>query len=458
MNVETLTIKKVQDLLKTKQALPEELTREYLKRAHELNPKLNAYLSIFDDAPGGLPCAIKDVIMVKNKKCTAGSKILENYVASYDATVVKKIKESGASIMGKANCDEFAMGTTGENSAFGPTLNPLDHTRVAGGSSSGSVAAVAGGMALFALGSETGGSARLPASWTGIVGLKPTYGRISRHGLLPMASSLDQVAPITKTVEDAAIVMNMIAGHDPYDSTSAFEPVPDYTKALTDNIKGLRVGVPKEFFTKDLDGRIADSVKKAISQLEKLGAIISEVSLPLTDYALATYYIIVPAEVSANLARLDGIRYGYSADGKNLLEVYEKSRSEGFGKEVQRRIMIGTYTLSAGYYDAYYKKAQQVRSLICRDFDRVFADHDVIVGPTAPCMAPKLGEFKDPLQFYLADVYTVQANLAGLCAISVPCGFGTIDGVKLPIGLQIIGNKFKEETILNAADTYERNH
>lgn len=453
-----MTLKEAIDGIKSKKISPEELTRDYLKRTHELNPKLNAYLSIFENAPGGLPVAIKDLIMVEGEKCTAGSKILENYVASYDATVIKKLRASGASILGKTNLDDSAMGTTGESSAFGPTLNPLDHTRVAGGSSSGSAAAVAADMALFALGSETGGSARLPASWTGTVGIKPTYGRISRHGLIPMASSLDQVAPITKTVEDMALVMNMIAGHDALDSTTSTKETPDYTKSLHGDIKGLRVAVPKEYFGKGLDAQIESSIKNAIKKLEDMGAKISEVSLPMTDYALATYYIIVPAEVSANLARLDGIRYGYSAEADNLLGVYEKSRSQGFGKEVQRRIMIGTYTLSAGYYDAYYKKAQQVRTLICRDFDRVFADHDVIVGPTAPCMAPKLGEFKDPLQFYLADVYTVQANLAGLCGISVPCGFGELDGVKLPIGLQIIGNRFEEEKILQVAHAYERNH
>ncbi|MEK7583446.1 MAG: Asp-tRNA(Asn)/Glu-tRNA(Gln) amidotransferase subunit GatA [Patescibacteria group bacterium] len=455
MNVETLTIKKAREILAKKEISPEELTQAFLKRAHEENPRLNAYLSIFENAPGGIPCAVKDLIMVEGEKCTAGSKILENYVASYDATVVKKLRAQGVSILGKTNLDDSAMGTTGENSAFGPTLNPYDHTRVAGGSSSGSVAVVAAGMALFALGSETGGSARLPASWTGTVGFKPTYGRISRHGLIPMASSLDQVAPITKTVEDAALVMNMIAGHDALDSTTSQLAVPDYSRALDEDIKGLRVAVPKEYFAKGLDSQVEAAIKKAITQLEALGAHVSEVSLPMTDYALATYYIIVPAEVSANLARLDGIRYGYASQGDNLLEVYEKSRSEGFGKEVQRRIMIGTYTLSAGYYDAYYKKAQQVRTLICRDFDRVFKDHDVIVGPTSPVMAPKLGEFKDPLQFYLADVFTVQANLAGLCGISVPCGFGEIDGVKLPIGLQIMGNKFEEAKILQVAHAYE---
>ena len=458
-------------MLAKKELSPQELTRDFLKRAHELNPKLNAYLSIFENAPGGLPCAIKDAIMVEGEKCTAGSKILENYVASYNATVVKKLRAWGASILGKANCDEFTMGSTGEYSAFGVTLNPFDETRVAGGSSSGSAAAVAAEMALFSLGTDTGGSIRLPAAWCGVVGLKPTYGRVSRHGEIPMASSLDQIGPITKTVEDAAIVMNVIAGHDPLDSTSSPKPVPDYTANLGKEIKNLRVAVVKEFFGKGLDAQVEASVKKAIAQLETVGAKVDEVSLPMSDYALAAYYVIVPSEVSANCARYDGIRYGYSEaksdlpdsqarkrKAKNLLEVYEFSRSEGFGPEVQRRIMIGTYALSAGYYDAYYKKAQQVRTLIRQDFDRIFKNYDVIVGPASATMAPKVGEFDNPLAFYLADIYMIQANLAGLCAISVPCGFGTIDGVKLPIGLQIIGNRFQEETILKVAYIYESNH
>lgn len=451
-----MTLKEAQEKLAKKELSGEELTRDFLARVYEKNKDLNVFLNIFENAPGGLPVAIKDVIMVEGEKCTAGSKMLENYIASYDATVVKKLRAQGASILGKVNLDEFAMGTTGENSAFGPTLNPHDHARVAGGSSSGSVAAVAADMALFALGSETGGSVRLPASWTGTVGVKPTYGRVSRHGLIPLTSSLDQIAPVTKTVEDAAIVMNMIAGHDVLDSTTSPLPVPDFTKSLNKPIKGMRVAVPKEFFGKGLDPQIETSIKAAIKKLEELGANISEVSLPLTDYALATYYIITPSEVSANLARLDGIRYGLSESGSNLLEVYEKSRSSGFGPEPRRRIMLGTYALSAGYYDAFYKKAQQVRTLICRDFDRVFKDHDIIVGPAAPVMAPKLGEFDNPLAFYMADVYTVQINLAGIPAISVPCGFGTIEGTRLPIGLQIIANKFQETTMLQAAHAFEQ--
>ncbi len=431
-------------------------TKDYLRTAYERNPQLNAYLDIFENASEGQTCAIKDVIMVEGKKCTAGSRVLENYFASYDATVIKKLREHGVSILGKTNCDEFAMGTTGENSAFGPTLHPLDPTRVAGGSSSGSVAVVAGGMASFSIGTDTGGSVRLPASWCGVVGMKPTYGRVSRHGLIAMASSLDCPSPITKTVEDAANVLNMIAGHDPLDSTTSLNAVPDYTTLLGKDIKGLRVAVPKEFFGQGLDPQIDASIKTAIKQLEKLGARISEVSLPLTDYALATYYVIVPSEVSSNLARYDGVRYGFSADGETLLDVYMKSRSEGFGQEVRRRIMIGTYALSAGHYDAYYKKAQQVRTLIRRDFDKIFQEHDLIVGPTSPVMAPKVGEFDNPLAFYLADVYTVQVNLAGLPAISVPCGFGELDGVKLPIGLQMIANHFEESKLLQVAHAFEQ--
>lgn len=453
-----LTVKSAREAIAKKEISPEELTRAYLEQIYERNPQLNAYLSIFENAPGGLPCAIKDAIMIQGEKCTAGSKILENYIASYDATSVKKLKAVGASILGKANCDEFTMGTTGENSAFGPTRNPHDLTRVAGGSSSGSAAAVAAGMALFSLGTDTGGSIRLPAAWCGIVGLKPTYGRVSRHGELAMAAGFYQTGPLTKNVEDAAIVLKAIAGHDPLDAATTTAPVPDYTKALGRSITGMKIGVPKEFFGKGLDAQVAQSVKQAIAKLEELGAHIDEVSLPLTDYALATYYILVPAEVSADMARYDGIRYGLSVPGKTLLDTYLETRDAGFGAEVKRRIMVGTYTLSAGYYDAYYKKAQQVRTLIRRDFDNIFKKFDVIAGPTAPTMATKLGEFTNPLDFYLADVFTVQVNLAGLPALSVPCGYGTLEGVKLPIGLQLIANRFEEEKLLQTAYAYEQHH
>ncbi len=463
MNDETLTIKKAQAMIAKKEISPEELTQAFLKRTHEQNPKLNAYLSIFENAPGGIPCVIKDVIMVKGEKCTAASKILENYVASYDATVITKLRALGVSILGKGNCDEFAMGSTGEYSAFGPTRNPFDHERVAGGSSSGPAAAIAGGMALFGLGSETGGSIRMPAAWCGIVGVKPSYGRVSRFGLLPMASSLNQIGPFAKNVEDATWVMQAIAGHDPLDAASSPLPVPDYSKSLGQSIKGMNIAVPKEYFGsprseagEGLDPQVKTLTMKAIKQLESLGAHVDEVSLPLTNYALATYYVIVPSEISADLARYDGIRYGLSVPGKTLLDTYLETRDRGFGPEAKRRVMIGTYALSAGYYDAYYKKAQQVRTLIRREFDNIFSKYDVIVGPTAPTLAPKIGEFDNPLAFYLADAYMIQANLAGICAISVPCGFGEIDGVKLPSGLHIMAKQFDEATMFKVAHTYEQ--
>jgi aspartyl-tRNA(Asn)/glutamyl-tRNA(Gln) amidotransferase subunit A len=463
------TVKSVKEGLEKGEFSVEEIRREYLKRIEKENPKLNAYLSIFNSQKletencklktgplAGIPCAIKDNILIASEKCTAGSKILENYVASYDATVAARLKKAGAVFLGKTNLDEFAMGSTGENSAFGPTLNPHDCTRVAGGSSSGSGAAVAADLAVFALGSDTGGSIRAPASFCGVVGVKPTYGVISRYGLIAMASSFDQIGPITKTVEDAAIVLNAIAGRDPLDSTSVPRDLPDYTTDLGKPIKGLKIGVPKEFMGEGLDPEINTLVQKALSELESLGAHIDEVSLPLTDYALAAYYIIVPSEISANLARYDGIKYGLSVqEGKNLLDVYLKSRAEGFGGEVKRRTMLGTYVLSAGYYEAYYLKAQKVRALIKRDFEKVFEKFDIIVGPTMPIIAPKLGELSDPLSAYTADIYTVQVNIAGLPAISVPCGFVETDGSRLPAGLQIIGKHFDESRILQIAYAYE---
>ncbi|OGN28786.1 MAG: glutaminyl-tRNA synthase (glutamine-hydrolyzing) subunit A [Candidatus Yanofskybacteria bacterium RIFCSPLOWO2_01_FULL_49_25] len=466
MDLHKLTIKKARQMLDKKEVSPKELYQAHLDRIHERNPKINAYLSVFEDTPStdillpttlnGIPGIIKDNILIEGRRSTGGSKILENYTATYDATAVARLKQQGAVFLGKGNCDEFGMGTTGENSAYGLTLNPHDLTRVAGGSSSGPAAAVTDGMALFGLGTDTGGSCRMPASWCGIVGLKPTYGRVSRHGLMPMAASLNTIGTITKNVEDAAIMLSAIAGHDPMDAATSPLPVPDYTKVLGKSIRGMRVGVPKEFFASGLEEQTATSVKKAITQLESLGANIDEVSLPLTDYAIATYYIIVPSEVSADMARYDGIRYGLSVESKTLLDTYLESRDQGFGAEVKRRIMIGTYALSAGYYDAYYKKAQQVRSLVCRDFATLFAEYDVIVGPTGPQMAPKIGEFDNPLAFYLADVFTVQANLAGLPAISIPCGFGEVDGSKLPIGFQIIGKQFDEEKIFQVAYAYEQ--
>jgi aspartyl-tRNA(Asn)/glutamyl-tRNA(Gln) amidotransferase subunit A len=466
------TIKFIKEGLEKGEFSIEEIRREYLRRIEKENPKLNAYLSVFSnqgdanmqiyandaDILAGVPCAIKDNILIAGEKCTAGSKILKNYIASYDATVVSKLKKAGAVFLGKTNLDEFAMGSTGENSAFGPTLNPHDHKRVAGGSSSGSGAAVAADLAVFALGSDTGGSIRAPASFCGVVGLKPTYGLVSRYGLIAMASSFDQIGPITKNVEDAAIVLNVIAGRDSLDSTSVPRNAPDYTANLGKPIEGLKVGVPKEFLGEGLDSRVNNLVQKALSELESLGAHIDEISLPMTDYALAAYYIIVPAEVSANLARYDGIKYGYSAQDKaeSLLDVYLNSRAEGFGDEVKRRIMLGTYTLSAGYYDAYYIRAQKVRALIRQDFERIFEKYDVVVGPTMSSVAPRIGELSDPLSLYMADMYTVQVNIAGLPAISVPCGFVEVDGAKLPAGLQIIGNYFDEAKILQIAYAIEK--
>lgn len=464
MDLKKLTIKSIRAGLAKKEFTAEELRAEFLRAIKKENPKLNAYLSMFDtplntgyeilNTPlADIPCAIKDNILIDGTTCTAGSKILKNYIAAYDATVIKKLKKAGTVFLGKTNLDEFAMGTTTENSAFGPTLNPHDHSRVAGGSSGGSAAAVAAGLAVFALGSDTGGSIRAPASWCGVVGLKPTYGRVSRHGLIAMASSLDQIGPLTKNVEDAAIILNAIAGHDPMDSTSSPRAVPDFTAKLSQPITGMKIAVAKEFFAAGLNPDVAKTVERAISKLQMLGAHIDYVSLPLTDYALAAYYIIVPAEISANLARFDGIRYGHSSkNGKTLLETYTESRAEGLGNEVKRRIMLGTYTLSAGYYDAYYLKAQKVRALVRQSFDKIFESYDVIVGPTMPLVAPKLNELSTPLENYLADVYTVQVNLAGLPAISVPCG--NADG--LPVGLQIIGKHFAEETILKTAYAYEQ--
>lgn len=468
IDIKNLTISSTRAALGKKEFSVQELEKEFHKEIKK-SGKLNAYLSVFDEEQGkgdmghsivgslaGVPCAIKDNILIDGTIATAGSKILKNYRSSYDATVIAKLKKAGAIFLGKTNLDEFAMGTTTENSAFGPTLNPHDHDRVAGGSSGGSAAAVAAGLAVYALGSDTGGSIRAPASFCGVVGLKPTYGRVSRHGLIAMASGFDQIGPITKNVEDAALVLNAISGHDPMDSTSSPKPTPDFSANLGRSIKNLKIAVPKEFFSKDLNPDIAKSVEKAIAQLETLGAHIDYVNLPLTDYALAVYYILVPSEVSANLARFDGIRYGHTDKAaKILLETYVNSRAEGFGSEVKRRIILGTYALSAGYYDAYYLKAQKVRTLVRQSFSKIFEKFDAIVGPTMPTIAPKLGEYDNPMAFYLADIYTVQVNIAGLPAISVPCGNIDTSGKSLPVGFQIIGDYFEEAKILQIARVYE---
>ena len=463
------TIRTAREALKRGDFTVAELFKHYHKKILTKNDELNAFLTIFDSPSEtvnceletgnylcGIPCAIKDNILIEGTRATAGSKILENYISAYDATVIKKLREAGVVFLGKTNLDEFAMGTSTENSAYGPTKNPLDVSRIPGGSSGGSAAAVAADLAVFALGSDTGGSVRQPAAMCGIVGLKPTYGRVSRHGLIAMASSFDQIGPLTKTVEDSAIVLNTLCGHDIFDSTTVNNEVPDFTATLNDSIKDLTVGVPKEFFGTGLSPEVSEQVQAGIAKLKDLGCKIKEISLPNFEYALAAYYIAVPSEVSANLARFDGIRYGHSAkDGENLIDTYFKSRTEGFGPEPIRRIMLGAYALSSGYYDAYYLKAQKVRALIKEDFDDAFRDVDVIVGPTAPNTAFKLGEkASDPLALYLEDIYTVPVNLAGLPAISIPCGVGIES--KMPVGFQIIAKPFDEATLLRVAHQLEQ--
>ena len=440
---------------------PERLYEHYRKKITADDGAYNAFRNTgeFAFASGGressplagMPCAIKDNMLIEGTIATSGSKILEHYRSAYDATVVARLKAAGAQILGKTNMDEFAMGSSGENSAYGPVMNPADIQRVPGGSSAGSAAAVAADLCVFALGSDTGGSIRQPAALCGVVGLKPTYGRVSRHGLMAMASSLDQIGPLTKTVHDAALVLTEIAGHDPLDATTVPRDVPDYAEGLDADITGLRVGVPKEYFGEGLSSEVEERVRAGIKALENAGATTVEVSLPHSAYALAVYYIVQPCEVSANLSRYDGIRYGHSTkNAGNLLEVYTKSRAEGFGSEPLRRIMLGTYALSAGYFDAYYLKAQKVRALIARDFTDAFKHCDVIAGPTSPTVAFKLGERSDdPLAMYLSDIYTVPANLAGIPGISVPVGIGRESG--LPVGLQLLGPMWGEATILRAA-------
>ena len=479
--MENLTIKSAHELLRDKKISSREMTQAYLKRAKEKNEQLNAYLAVTEQealamadsadrriAQGdahyltGMPLAVKDNILVEGIQATASSRILEPYVATYDATLIARLKNEDAVVLGKTNLDEFGMGASTENSAFGPTKNPYDTRRVPGGSSGGSAAAVAADVAIAALGSDTGGSIRQPAGVCGVTGFKPTYGRVSRHGLIALASSFDQVGPIAKTAWDAAAFLEVIAGNDARDGTTSHEKVPAYTTALGGAIKGLRVGIPNEYFTRGIDADVEKSVRAAIFKLEELGASIGGVSLPSMPYALATYYVILPCEASSNLARYDGVRYGFSAassygaDSGTLLDAYTQSRGRGFGDEVRRRIMLGTYALSAGYYDAYYKKAQQSRTLITQDFKKAFEEYDVLVSPTSPTPAFSLGEKADPVSMYLADIYTVSANIAGIPAISVPCGTVERDGKKLPVGLQIMGKHFDESTILRVADAYER--
>ncbi len=450
-----------------------EVARACLERIDAVEPEVRAFITVtgerllaeaerIDAARrdgealqplGGLPVAIKDNIVARGVATTCASRILENFVPPYDATVVERLAAAGACLAGKTNMDEFAMGSSCENSAFFPTRNPWDPKRVPGGSSGGSAAAVAAGEAVFALGSDTGGSIRQPAAFCGIVGMKPTYGRVSRYGLVAFASSLDQIGPLTRDVTDCALVLNAICGHDPRDNTSAPEPVPDFTDSLTGEVRGLRVGVPREYFGEGIDPEVKGAVGAAIDLFAELGAQVDECSLPHTEYALAAYYLIAPAEASSNLARYDGVRYGHRAAAGDFVTMYKKTRQEGFGPEVRRRIMLGTYALSAGYYDAYYKKASQARTLIRRDFEQAFERFDVLVTPTSPVTAFKLGErAADPLAMYLADVCTIPVNLAGLPAVSIPCGFQ--EG--LPVGLQIIGRAFDERTVLRAAYAFEQ--
>jgi len=469
MDILDLTIKQLHEGFLKKQFSSVEVTEAYLEQIEKKDKDIGAYLTITEklaitqaknadkiissrkDFPllCGLPCAIKDNILVEGEKCTAGSKILENYLAPYDATVIKKLKKDGAVILGKTNLDEFAMGASTENSAFKKTKNPNDLTRVPGGSSGGSAAAVLAKECCYALGTDTGGSIRQPASFCGVVGLKPTYGSVSRYGLVAFASSLDQAGPLAKNVEDVKIIFNVISGKDYLDATSVYYKFKESNK----RIKGLKIGVPKEYFKKGIDKEVEKIIKNAIKKAEDNGAKIIEISLPNSDYALACYYILAPSEASANLARYDGIKYGFSEPAENLLGTYLKSRGNGFGPEVKRRIMLGTYSLSSGYYDAYYKKAQEVRRLIKEDFKKTFEKVDLIMGPTSPSPAFKIGERTDnPLSMYLADIYTVSVNLAGLPAISLPAGkIG-----KLPVGLQIIGNYFEENKILVVAGEMER--
>jgi aspartyl-tRNA(Asn)/glutamyl-tRNA(Gln) amidotransferase subunit A len=466
----TLSLSALREKLVTREVSPVEVLEALEARIATVDERVHGYLSRdvalakeqaaradLSRPLGGVPIAIKDVINVRGEPCTCGSKILQGYRANYDATVIAKLRAAGAIPFGRANMDEFAMGSSTENSAFGPSRNPWDLARTPGGSSGGSAAVVAADEAFAALGSDTGGSIRQPAALCGIVGLKPTYGRVSRFGLVAFASSLDQIGSFTKTVRDAGLVLNAIAGHDPNDSTSLAEPVPDYTALLGRDIRGLRLGLPREYFIAGIDPQVDAAVRAAIRHYESLGAEIVEISLPHTQHAVGVYYIIATAEASANLARFDGVRYGHRAAAEGLLEHYGKTREEGFGPEVKRRIILGTYVLSSGYYDAYYLRAQKVRTLIRRDFTEAFKLCDAIIGPTSPEPAFKLGDrADDPLKMYLADIFTIAANLAGICGLSLPCGFANVEGKKLPIGLQLLGPAFAEARLLQIAHAYEQ--
>ena len=467
-----LSIVEVQDLLRRRKVSPVEVLESLEERIKTVDDKIGAYLTCDLAAAvteakktdvtlplGGIPIALKDLINVEGQQCTCGSKILGGYRAPYTATAIEKLRAHGAIPFGRMNMDEFAMGSSTENSSLQLTRNPWDLSRVPGGSSGGSAAAVAADIAFGALGTDTGGSIRQPAALSGVVGFKPSYGRVSRFGLVAFASSLDQIGPLTKTVHDSALLMNAIAGHDPRDSTSLDAPVPDYTKNLGRDLKNVRIGLPKEYMIDGVDPAVKTAVMVAVKQLESLGAEIVEVSLPHTDYAVSVYYILATAEASANLARFDGVRYGHRAENiTNLFDHYARTRAEGFGEEVKRRIILGTYVLSSGYYDAYYLRAQKVRELIRRDFAHAFEKVDALASPTAPTPAFKLGEkTADPLQMYLADIFTIAANLAGICGISLPCGFADSEsGKKLPIGLQLLGKALDEARIFQIAHAYEQ--
>ncbi|MCK5535009.1 Asp-tRNA(Asn)/Glu-tRNA(Gln) amidotransferase subunit GatA [bacterium] len=475
MQINKLTAHQLKDLIRKKEISAEEALTAVYDQIEETEKDIGAYVSLTKEKAflqakavdkkikngervgnlAGIPMAIKDNMCIKDGKTTCSSKILENFVAPYNATVIEKLQAADAVFIGKTNMDEFAMGSSTENSSVKTTKNPCDLTRVPGGSSGGSAAAVAGKEAILAIGSDTGGSIRQPAACCGVVGMKPTYGRVSRYGLVAFASSLDQIGPLTKDVTDSALLLNEISGYDEKDSTSINVSVPDYTRCLTKGVKGLKIGIPREYFIEGMNVEVKSAVEKAIKILEGLGAKTQEVSLPHTEYAVAVYYLIATAEASANLARYDGVKYGYRTDSDgDLLDMYKKTRGEGFGSEVKRRIMLGTYVLSSGYYDAYYLKAQKVRTKIAEDFKNAFNQVDVIITPTAPTTAFKIGEkMADPLQMYLSDIFTISVNLAGIPAISIPCG---LTGEGLPIGLQILAPPLQEERILTTAYSYEQ--
>ncbi|KYH31962.1 Asp-tRNA(Asn)/Glu-tRNA(Gln) amidotransferase subunit GatA [Neomoorella mulderi] len=473
MDLHYLTAHELGDLLQRREVSAVEVTEAIIERIKAVDGRVQAYLTrtaeealeqakavdaarARGEEPGplaGVPMALKDNLCTGGVRTTCASQMLAGWVPPYDATVVRRLKEAGAVILGKLNMDEFAMGSSTENSSFFPTRNPWDLERVPGGSSGGSVAAVAAGEACYALGSDTGGSIRQPASFCGVVGMKPTYGRVSRYGLVAFASSLDQIGPITRDVTDCALVLGVIAGHDPSDSTSADLPVPDYRAALQPEIKGLKIGVPREYFGAGIEPEVETVVRRAIAKLEEMGAICEETSLPHTEYALPAYYLVAPAEASSNLARYDGVSYGLRVPGKDIIEMYMNTRSQGFGPEVKRRIMLGTYALSSGYYDAYYLKALKVRTLIRRDFEAAFSKYDLLATPTSPTVAFRLGEKAgDPLAMYMSDLCTIPVNMAGLPALSIPCGFSQ----GLPVGLQLIGKAFDEATLLRAAYAFEQ--